>query len=273
MDRDDQAVQRAAVWYVGAFAALGSVLLAGASIASVDWGHAAHPWRALFLIGAAVVAAFSIVTLASLVINPGCTTATLRKQEDKTQRQLQQESGGQAVTWQDVASRDKHVLRALFNHEADFQCSPNDLWAAARGGDADARKDLTAMVAVANGWVARRRFRRLRYMTPVAVVIVLLGGIAWKPFTAPPVTDNPTSTEPLPVTVALAAGVRPAQLIGPGCSLRVLNGVAIAGDLKSVATIAFPRQGDCPATVINVDISEATAQLRGLQLERYAKPR
>jgi hypothetical protein len=259
---DDQALQRAAIWYVGAFAALGSVLLAGASIASVDWSRAAHPWLAALLIGMAIAAAFTVVTLAALVINPGCTVAMLRQNEDEVQRRLQQRSGGKAVTWTEVAGSDKRILRALSNYDVSFRRSPNDLWAAARGGDDAAHKELVSMVAVADGWLARRRFRALRRITPMAAVIILVGGVGWKSFTAPSTSDSPTSASPLPVVVTLAPRVSATQLIGPGCTLRVLNGVAVAGNLKSVATIAFAPQGDCPATVINVNPAEAMVQLQ-----------
>jgi hypothetical protein len=259
---DDQALSRAAIWYVGAFAALGSVLLAGASIASVDWRHAAHPWAALVLIGGAVVAAFTVVTLAALVINPGCTAATLRDREDKVQRLLQRQSGGKAVTWEDTAGRDEGVLRALYNDENNFGRSPNDLWAAAKGGDANSRAELASMVTVANGWLAYHRFRRLRYIASIAAAIILVGGVAWKPLTAPPAMSNPTWAAPVPVVVALAPSVSPGRLIGRGCSLRALDGVAIAGDLNSVVTVAFAPQGDCGAVVINVSPAEATVQRR-----------
>jgi len=255
---DHQAVQRAAIWYVGAFAALGSALLAGSSIAGVDWRHAAHPWDALLLVGAAVVAAFAIVTMASLVISPGCTAAALRRREDRIQQRLQQRTGGKAVTWPEVAGEDRQVLRALYSDEADFGRSPNDLWAAARGGDPDARKELASMVAAANSWLAYHRFRRLRYVTPIAAALVLAGGVAWKPLTAAPANDNPASATPVPVVVTLAPRVSPGQLIGPGCSLRVLDGVALAGNFGSVVTVAFAPQGDCPAAIVNVNPAEAS---------------
>lgn len=262
MDLDAQAVPRAAIWYVGAFAALGSVLLAGASIASIDWRDAAYPWAALLLLTAAVAASFTVVTLASLVISPGCTVATLRQREDKIQRRIQRHNGGKAVTWQDVASKDKRVLRAIYNDEYNFEHSPNDLWATAKGGDADARSELASMVTVANGWLAYRRFRRLRYITPIVAAIVLIGGIAWKPLTAPPANDKPTSAAPIPVAVELAPTISPVRLIGPGCSLRQLDGVAIAGDLKSAVTVAFAPQGNCNAAVITINPAEATVRAR-----------
>ena len=181
--------------------------------------------------------------------------------EDKVQRRLQQESGGRAVTWEEVASTDKRLLRALFNSDVYFQRSPNDLWAASRGGDEVAHKELVSMVAVANGYLAYRRFRVLRYVTPMAAAIVLVGGLAWKPLTAP-MSESPTSASPLPVVVTLAPGISGNHFIGSGCTLRVLNGVAVAGKIESVVTVAFAPQGDCPATVINVNPADAAVRPR-----------
>jgi len=257
---DDQVIQRAAVWYVGAFAALGSVIVAGTSITGIDWRHAAHPGEALFLVGTAVAAVVTVITIASLVIIPGCTVATLRRREDRMQRRLQRRTGGKAVAWLDVASEDKHVLRALYNDEAGFRRSPNDLWAAAREGDPDARADLASMVATASRWLAYHRFRKLRYVTPVAAAIVLLGGVGWKPLTAASASDNPTSVKPVPVVVNLAPQVSPARLIGAGCTLRALDGVALAGKPGSAVTVAFAPQNDCPAAIVTLTPADALVQ-------------
>jgi hypothetical protein len=211
MGIDHQALQRSVTWYIGAFAALGSVLLGGASVASVDWSHAAHPWLACLLIGMAIVAAFGVVTLASFVISPGCTVETLRRREDVVQRRLQRQVGGSAVTWTEIASADRRVLRALYN--AGFKRSANDLWAAATAVDDVARKDLESMVALANGWLAHFRFRALRYITPVAAVIILVGGIAWRPLTAPPTSYSVRSASP-----SASCRAVPRRLIVEACS-------------------------------------------------------
>jgi hypothetical protein len=258
VDSDGQACQRAAIWYAGAFAALGSTLLGGASIASVDWSRAAHPWLAFGLISGAVIAAFLVVTLAALVISPGCTVTSLREQEDVVQRRLQRQNGGAAVAWPELASSDGRVLRALYNDDVDFAHSPNDLWAAAKGGDHDAHEELASMVDAANCWLADRRFRKLRVTTPMAAVIILVGGLAWKSLTVPIVSDHPTAAHPLPVVVTLAPGVSGTQLIGPGCTLRVLNGLALTGGLKTFVTVAFAPQSDCPGAVITLSPAEAT---------------
>jgi hypothetical protein len=199
------------------------VLLGGASIASVDWSHAAHPWLACLLIGLAIVAAFGLVTLASFVISPGCTVETLRQKEDVVQRRLQRQVGGSAVTWTEIASADRGLLRALYN--AGFKRSANDLWAAATAADDVARKDLESMVALANGWLAHYRFRALRYVTPVAAVIILAGGIAWKPLTAPPASHGVRSASSSATCRAV-----PRRLIVEACSSRafsVVTGEAI----------------------------------------------
>jgi hypothetical protein len=200
---DDQAPERAAIWYVGAFGALGAILLAGASIAGVDWTHAQHPAEALLLVGAAVVAAFTVVTLASRVIYPGCTSTTLRNRSGRVQKRLQRRNPG-SVTWPDIASEDKGVLRALLA-EAAFDSSPDTLWAGAQGGSSPDPKvrdqavqdqaKLKAMVEAANSWLARRNFRVLRLVTPIAALVVLIGGLAWKPLTAPVETHPATSAQ------------------------------------------------------------------------------
>ncbi len=256
----DPAPERAAIWYVGAFGALGSVLLAGASIAGVDWTQAGHPMLALVFIGAAVVAAFTVVTLASRVIYPGCDSASLTKRTDEVQERLQKRNGGLPVTWAEIASEDRHILRALFVDEADFGSSPATLWAGAKGGAAADRAALKAMVEAANSWLARRRLVVLRYVTPVAALIVLIGGLAWKPLTAPTETDTATSAQPVPVQVRFAPGSAPSRMIGPGCTLRMLDGVAIAGNLNSAVTVAFAPQGDCPAAIVNLSPASATVQ-------------
>jgi hypothetical protein len=259
---DDQAYERAAIWYVGAFGALGAVLLGGASLAGVDWSQAQHPVWALVLVAAAVIAAFTVVTLASRVITPGCTSSTLIKRTDRFQKRLQKRTGGAQVTWEEIASEDKGVLRALLLDEAGFDSSPDTLWAGAKTGNVADRQALTSMVTTANNWLAERRFRVLRFVTPVAALVVLVGGLTWKPLTAPQQSNFVTSADPAPVQVELAPHVNPETLIGPGCTLRGLAGVAIAGNLTSALTVAFAPQGDCPAAVININPASAIVERR-----------
>jgi hypothetical protein len=203
---DDHAPERAAIWYVGAFGALGAVLLAGVSIAGVDWTHAQHPVEALLVVGVAVVAAFAVVTLASRVIYPGYTSVVLRERTGKVQRRLQRrkkDAGASlAVTWEEIAGEDKGVLRALFAEDA-FSSSPDTLWAGAQDkGKPDeatrSQAELKAMVDAANNWKARKHFKALRYVAPLAALVVLIGGIAWKPLTAPRQTIV-SSAQPSPI--------------------------------------------------------------------------
>lgn len=259
---DDQSYERAATWYVGAFGALGAVLLGGASLVEVDWSKAQHPVWALILLAAAVIAAFTVVTLASRVIAPGCTSTTLIDRADRTQERLQRRSGGAQVTWAEIASEDNGVLRALFVDEAGFDSSPNTLWAGAKKGNSTDREALRSMVATANSWLARRRFRMLRFVTPIAVLIVLVGGLGWKPLTVPKQSNSIASTDPVPVHVELTSRTNPETLLGSGCTLRSLDGVAIAGNLNSALTIAFEPQGDCPAAIINLSPANAIIERR-----------
>jgi hypothetical protein len=155
------------------------------------------------LVGAAVVAAFTIVTLASRVIYPGCTSTTLRNRSDRVQKRIQRRNPG-PVTWPDIASEDKGVLRALLA-EAAFDSSPDTLWAGAQGGSSPDPKirdqavqdqaKLKAMVEAANSWLARRNFKVLRRVTPIAALVVLIGGLAWKPLTSPVETPPATPTQ------------------------------------------------------------------------------
>lgn len=262
MSVDDQSYERAAIWYVGAFGALGVVLLGGASLAGVDWSKAQHPVWALALLAAAVIAAFTVVTLASRVIAPGCTPTALIKHTDRMQERLQRRSGGARVTWAEIASEDNGMLRALFVDEAGFDLSPATLWAGAKAGNSADREALRSMVAKANDWLARRRFSMLRFITPIAALVVLIGGLGWKPLTAPQQSSSITSADPIPVHVELAAHANPETLIGSGCTLRALDGVAIAGNLESAVTIAFAPQGDCPAATINVGPASAIVERR-----------
>lgn len=144
---DDQAPERAAIWYLGAFGAVGAVLLAGASIAGVDWTHANHPVYTLLLVVAAVVAAFTVVTVASLVIYPGCTSVALRNRQNKVGKRIRRKTGATAsgaITWDQVAAEDNGVLAALYV-DAAFQDSPDTLWAGAhgRGNSRQAARDQT----------------------------------------------------------------------------------------------------------------------------------
>ena len=262
MTVDDQSYERAATWYVGAFGALGALLLGGASVAGVDWSKAQHPVWALVLLAGAVIAAFTIVTLAARVIAPGCTSATLISRTDRMQERLQRRSGGAQVTWAEIASEDKGILRALFVDEAGFDSSPNTLWAGAQTGSSVDREALQSMVATANNWLAQRRFRILRFLTPIAALIVLIGGLGWKPLTAPQQINSITSADPVPVHVELAPRTNPETLLGPGCTLRALDGVAITGNPRIALTIAFAPQGDCPAAIVNLGPASAIIEQR-----------
>jgi hypothetical protein len=250
VDVDNQSYERAAVWYVGAFGALGAILLGGASLAGVDWASAEHPVWALAVLCAAIAAAFVVVTLAALVIAPGFTPTALSEREDRLQGRIQRRNGGAPVTWEDIASEDRSLFRVLSRDEEAFDSSPNTLWARAKAGSAKDRDKLRSMVTSANVWRARRRFRILRMVTPIAAVVVLLGGLTWKPLTAPRQTDAVSSASPVPVQVTLAPSADPAKVIGPGCSLRQLNGVAIAGALGSDMLVAFGPQGDCNGALV-----------------------
>lgn len=262
VDLDNQAYERAAVWYVGAFGALGAVLLGGASLAGVDWGQAQHPTSALTLLGVAVIAAFAVVTLAARVIAPGCTPEYLMRREDRLQRRIQRRTGGDHVTWEDIASEDRRVLRALFMDEAAFDASPNTLWAGAKSGNTGDRDKLRAMVLSANGWMSSRRFTILRIVTPVAAVIVLLGGLAWKPLTAPRQSTDSSTNNPVPVQVILKPGADPATIVSPGCTLRLLSGVAIAGTVGSDAIVAVGPQGDCNGALVDLTSADAIVERR-----------
>jgi hypothetical protein len=262
VDVDGQAYERAAVWYVGAFGALGAVLLGGASLAGVDWAQAEHPAWALLLLGAAIAAAFIVVTLAAMVIAPGCTSASLSKREDRVQRRIQRRTRGTRVTWEDIAGEDRGVFRALFMDETPFAASPNTLWAGAKAGNTADLDQLRSMVVAANSWTARRRFAVLRYITPAAAVIVLLGGLAWKPLTAARPSAVASPSNPLPVEVTLLPNANPASIFGPGCTLRELDGVAIAGTLGSTTIVAVGPQGDCVGAVVSLSSADAIVRHR-----------
>ncbi len=253
-------MERAAVWYVGAFAALGSVLLAGVSIAGVDWNRARYPLWAVAVAGTAVLAAFTVVTLASRVIAPACSSMKLMRWEEKAQARLQKKNKGAAVSWQEVAAEDKRVLRALLLDEAAFNAGPKEVWQRAKTGSAADLATIRTMVETADSWLARRRFIVLRFLTPVAAIVILAAALAWKPLTTN--LESVTPAQPAPVTVELAPTVDPAQLIGANCTLRMLDGVAIAGSLNSSLTVAFAAQGDCPAAVVNLTPNSATIQTR-----------
>jgi hypothetical protein len=262
VDSDNQAYERAAVWYVGAFGALGAVLLGGASLAGVDWSEAGHPVWALTLLGGAVAAAFVVVTLAARVIAPAITSEDLRLRADQYQGRIQERNGGAPVTWKDIANEDQSLLRPIFADEAAFDDSPSTLWARAKDGSTEDRDKLRSMVQFANVWIARRRFSTLRLITPIAAVIVLAGGLAWKPLTAPRQSVVISYANPMPVQVTLMPGVDPGKLIGPGCTLHQLNGVAMAGALDSDILVAFGPQGDCSGVLVAVNSAVAIISRR-----------
>lgn len=244
-------VERAAVWYVGAFAALGAVILTGIPIAGVDWSQLNHPAIPISVMALAALAAFSVVTLAARVIAPGCTTDTLTSAEEKIRKILAEKSPASPPTWEDIASSTDGVLRAVFVSEDNFG-QPSTLWATARSGDSASRALLARMVGYANEWTAQKRFRTLRRVTPLAGVLILGAGLAWKPLTTPDGLTNVTSVNPVSVQVTLTSQSSPQAVFHDVCTRRILQGTALLGDAATGLYVAFPPQGDCAAAITDI---------------------
>lgn len=249
-------IQRATVWHVAGFAALGSVLVAGAQLSGFDWSEARHPLAAVAAMVLAIAAAAVIVVLGTRVLTPPFTLFDLRVLESNAQRRLQAKLGGSGVSWERVAKESAVLNQLCLDGFAD---SPITLTTRVRQGDVAAEQDAARMVVAANEWFARQAFRGLRVATPVAFAVVLAGVLMWGSLSRIE-RRNPTAEEPVPVRVILNLAVSPAAIFGPGCNLRVLRGAAIAGDLKARPLVAVAPQEGCPAGLLTVEPSIGTVQ-------------
>lgn len=262
-DPDADHVARAATWYVGAFAGLGSVLLAGTQLSSLDWNDARAPGLAVIAMGASVTAAITILVLATRVLVPHTTLLDLAKREDKRSKRLR--TGDLSTLdpkerWAAIASRD-WLLSKIYAYDM-LEERPNDIQneildARPNGANPDGAnldKLLTKaslFTNAANRWRSRRSFLQLRWATVIAAPVVFTGTIMWSFFGSPD-APHPSAANPVPVTVTLVQSAQPGHVFGPGCSARHLAGVAVAGDIRSSAMIAFPPQDDCPGKILVV---------------------
>lgn len=242
-------IATAATWYVGAFAGLGSLLLAGTQFAGLDWERAREPWLAVLSMGVSVVAASAVVVLATRVLTPSETLLTLLDREDEASRQARRQTPKTWPEWEEVASKD-WLLQRIVAHDL-IASKPTELMSLIRSGDDAARTRGVELTDAANHWRARRSFTQLRWMTAIASIVVFSGAICWTIFSKP-ARSTPTTQSPVPVTVKLVATNDPAKIIGSGCSARELSGVAIEGDLRSRTLVAFPPQNDCPEKILLV---------------------
>jgi hypothetical protein len=239
-------VTTAATWIVGAFAGLGSLLLAGTQLAGFDWDKARHPTLAVVAMVTAVSVAATVVILATRVLTPSETLFSMVAREDRATSRAQRKGSEPAPTWEMAAEQD-WLLRRLLVHDL-LDVRPTDLKNKIRLGDTSAQESALKMVAAANRWRARRSFTQLRWTTLTSSLVVLICAISWSAFSTKS-PDRPSAQTPVPVTVTLVATTDPATIIGPGCSSRELSGVAISGDLRSRPLVAFPAQSDCPETL------------------------
>jgi hypothetical protein len=255
----DDPVQRAAVWYLAAFAGLASVLLAGVQLSDFHWDANPAPWWAALTAAVAVGAALTIVSMATRVLLPKYTITDLVALETAARKKLTRADLTAAPleptdkVWAAVTRNDK-VLQSLavddgFRAESD---APIKLSTLANDGDSTAQGRLRELVAAANRRQTRIAFRQLRQITLPGTAILLACVLIW-PAVSTASDRNPASpTDPVTVTVTLLSSQQPATIIGPGCSQRVLTGVAIEGQLDQQPLVAIPEQADCPAAILRV---------------------
>lgn len=248
----DDPLQRAAVWYVGAYGALGTVLLAGLSLAGFHWSTATHPLAAVACVVAAVGAALWVVTAATGVLTPRYSIGDLVK----LQRAAEAKVPGSG--WPAVAEEDG-VLKALVTQDglaaADY--SPRDSLTAAEdpSATADARQAAAArcdrLVRAANRRAAGERFGTLRFVAPCATALILAAVLSWTSVSAP-ADDEATPTHPLAVSLHRAPGQDWPGELATGCHETELEGVALVGRLDREPLVATDPAADCPATVLRM---------------------
>jgi hypothetical protein len=267
----DDPTQRAAVWYVAAFGVLASVLLAGTTLSRFEWQEAAYPYAAVTAMGIAVSSAVSVVVVATQVLVPRFSVEDLLDRQRRAEDRLRVLRGSAAredrswrdrlpedQLWREVADQDP-VLRRLFTR-GDFQepgDSPLELRARARNRQLSdqertaAADRLALLVETANQHAARDAFKRLRTWTPIASALILACALAWPALSRSEATLASASS-PIPVTVTLGSGVDPEAVVGPGCHLRTLTGVAVSGDVSAAPLVAIPDQEACGHTIVRV---------------------
>jgi hypothetical protein len=250
-------VHRAAVWYVAAFAALVSVLLAGIQLGSFDWSQARQPLLATLCIAVAVLAAAGVLVVASRVLVPRHSLFSLVERADKARKKLQRKTPSAAVEWRTLAAKD-WLLSQLATMEG-FTDDPQTLMNGRDAGDQAVAGKADRMVRSANALQSRRTFHRLQVFLPVACIFVVGGAVGWGNFSKTQDSSS-SSADPIPVTLTLARTADPATAIGKSCSLRVLSGVAISGDLAQRPLVALPAQGDCAAALVQVTPAVGTVQ-------------
>src|SRR3954466_2436665 len=99
-------VQRAAVWYVAAFAALVSFLLAGTQLGSFSWSEARAPLAAVFFMALAVLGAISVLVISSRVLTPRHSLLDLVERQEAARQKLQNRQPPVIPTWEKMADED-----------------------------------------------------------------------------------------------------------------------------------------------------------------------
>lgn len=246
----DDPMQRAAVWYLAAFAGLVSVLLAGFQLSGFVWSKALHPWLAALSVCASVIAAVTVVMIASSVIAPAFTLNDLKDRQRKAEAAALREAD--QAGWREQAGQDRKVLEPLY--ALDGFDGPRDspiVLSRDAGSDPDKAKRANEMVAAANRRATQQRYRLLRFAAPVATGVVLATALAWSTLSRKQ-EEVASTMVPVPVELTLPDDVEPTQLFGADCDQRTLNGVAISGSIKASPLVAFPEQGNCRSALVRV---------------------
>lgn len=265
-DWEDPA-KSAAVWYVGAFASLAAVLLSGLSFSDFSFGRAEYPWLALAAVVVATASAISVIMLATRVLLPAYDVSRLVKHEKGVRLKLYPPTGnppehlekrGPAAVWDNIAANDPKVLLKVWELGGLRSRSPMHLkQTLASDVTRESSRDLNEMVQFANRDAARSAFQWLRVATPIALILLVASILLWPAVSAQTQITTASPDAPIPVTVRLDNTVNPERLIGPGCSERVLRGVAIEGDISASTLVAFPQQAGCPAIAVAIQPGEA----------------
>ncbi|MFV8128846.1 hypothetical protein [Streptomyces syringium] len=268
-------IREAARWLTTAFAAVGTVLVAGLQLGSLGGLGTEEPWRLPLALGAVFVAllgtGWMIVRAAHVLITPDLTWTdifvnheipAIRRRGsaqpllsagrshlsyDALLQLLKEASSTEAVPFEGTAA----IRRKLESARARAAHTPTDT--EAQEHVAALEHAVTLCLTRANAWQSQQLYRALiRTLLRTGVLTAAcLVVYAWA--ANPPPEKSPQIKQPVPVEIHLRATADklPGTELGKQCHRRTITGVAVGGRLDE-PVVAVPATEDCAAARFTV---------------------
>lgn len=253
-------------WLITAFAAVGSLLIAGLQLTSLG---SIHGWRLGLAMGgfalAVVAVIVAILELATLLQPHVSAPDDAARQASDPQTKL-----GRFVT------EHREVLlppgcgsaRDVFDQFAAARVAADKDTPEGRARLAALRGPLASIVSLSSYMAAKERFNAVRNVTIVAALAVAAGAAAYAYAATGPATSTSTAAVP-PAPVAVQVKLNPAgskalaAVLGRRCATAARKGIpaiALSADTSQTTVLLIPKAPACPTPVqFSLPISQGIA--------------